>query len=60
MAAMERTRHLKVKVSEEELVSIQAIAEKRGLTVSDVIRLFIRSEHRRCFPDLHTPVVQAK
>jgi hypothetical protein len=51
---MKRTDQLKVLLSLEEKKWLDAIAERRGLTASDVIRQFIRSEYAALeIRDLH-------
>lgn len=46
----ERPNQLKILLSDEELEQLRELAERQGLTVSDVIRQFIRREHATMAP----------
>jgi hypothetical protein len=41
----ERPNQLKILLSDEELEQLRELGERQGLTVSDVVRQFIRREH---------------
>jgi uncharacterized protein (DUF1778 family) len=47
--AGERTQRLDLRISPEEMSMLEALAEVRGLTVSDIVRTLIRREHRNEF-----------
>ena len=51
MAPLERDRSLRVRVSDEEQEMLQALADRRGVTVSDYIRLTAREAYRAEFGD---------
>jgi uncharacterized protein (DUF1778 family) len=42
-----RDHRLNVRVSHEEWEMLQALAEAKGVTASDYIRLFIREQHEQ-------------
>jgi antitoxin component of RelBE/YafQ-DinJ toxin-antitoxin module len=44
---LHRTATLSVRVSEEELRMLQALAEALGVSASDVVRMYIREAHAR-------------
>ena len=52
---MARTLNLRILVSDEEKRMVRDLAATRGLTVADLLRQLIRSEHQTCFPDQYTP-----
>jgi len=54
MAPIERERSLRVRISDEELAMLQALADQRGVTVSDYIRLTARETYRSEFGDKPT------
>lgn len=41
----ERPNQLKIRVSDDELGMVRALAEQQGQTVTDYLRLLIRREH---------------
>jgi antitoxin component of RelBE/YafQ-DinJ toxin-antitoxin module len=45
----ERDHRLNVRISGEELEMLQALAEQRGVSASDVVRMFIREQHELTF-----------
>jgi uncharacterized protein (DUF1778 family) len=47
----ERGLYLTLRVSEEEREMLRELAERDGLSASDVVRQFIRRAHREAFPD---------
>jgi hypothetical protein len=48
---VERPRALTVRISEEELVMLQELAEHEGVSASDYIRLHLRRDHKAAFGD---------
>lgn len=50
-----RDGSLRIRISEEERRMLQAVAEQDGLSASDVIRQFIRREHKVRFGEGKTP-----
>ncbi len=51
MNAIERARVFQLRVTDEELAMMRALADDRGLTASDVVRLFVREAYRERFGD---------
>lgn len=44
-----------MRLSAEEIAMLHAIAEKRGVTSSDVVRIFIRETYAQAFGDKKPP-----
>jgi hypothetical protein len=42
---------LHLRVSEEEIAMLRALAEDRGLTASDIVRTMVREAYRQRFGD---------
>jgi antitoxin component of RelBE/YafQ-DinJ toxin-antitoxin module len=51
MAPIERSKNLRLLVSEEELAMAHALAEADGLSVSDVVRSMLRRVYAERFGD---------
>jgi uncharacterized protein (DUF1778 family) len=49
-----RTRTLQVRVTDDEHRMIQALAEHQGISISDVVRLYIRRAFADAFPPKKT------
>jgi predicted DNA binding CopG/RHH family protein len=48
---LERDRRLTIRLSDEELAMVAALAEVDGVSQSDYLRLFIRRAHAEKFGD---------
>lgn len=48
---VDRTVRLNVQLSEDEHAMLGALAEKRGVSVSDVVRMWIRDSYAETFGD---------
>lgn len=44
-----RNRPFNIRMTDDELAMLKAIAEHEGLSASDVVRQFIRARHRKLF-----------
>ncbi len=51
MSPIERDRSLRVRVSSDELDMAHELADRDGVSASDVVRLLIRREYRKAFGD---------
>jgi hypothetical protein len=49
MVERTRARLLQVRVTDAELAMVVALAEKTGLSQSDIVRQLVRKEHTRVF-----------
>jgi hypothetical protein len=43
----DRENQFKIRLSDDEVVWLEALAEKAGVTKTDYVRLMIRKEHER-------------
>lgn len=55
---VDRNRRLNLLISDEEHAMLAALAEKRGITASDVVRMFIRDAYAEAFGDKRPPKKQ--
>ncbi|HZO11934.1 MAG TPA: ribbon-helix-helix protein, CopG family [Polyangiaceae bacterium] len=46
---VERTKQLTIRIAEEEIEMLRDLAEREGLTGSDILRQFIRRRHAELF-----------
>jgi len=53
--AIERGHRLSMRISEVEWVMLQALADKRGITASDYVRMAVRDAYRAEFGDKRKP-----
>jgi hypothetical protein len=51
MNATERTTMFQVRMSDEEISMLRALAERKGVTASDFVRLFVRDAFAATFGD---------
>ena len=49
MSARLRKSVVTVRMTDEERAQLQELADEDGLSVSDVLRVFVRREHRKMF-----------
>jgi hypothetical protein len=47
---VDRDKRLTIRIAEEELAMLSALAEAEGVTQSDYLRLFIRRSYAEKFP----------
>jgi uncharacterized protein (DUF1778 family) len=47
MVERQRTLNLNVRITEEEAEMLRALAKRRGLSASDIVRQYIRSAHAK-------------
>ncbi len=48
---IDRTSKLTIRISEEELEMLRALADANGVTASDFLRLYVRKEYAEKFGD---------
>jgi hypothetical protein len=48
---VDRARRLSLKISDEEHAMLNALAERQGVSVSDVVRGWLREKYREAFGD---------
>ena len=51
MAPVERERSFRVRISDEELAMVHALADAEGLSASDIVRQLIRRHYIEKFGD---------
>lgn len=51
MAPLDRTERLNVRAAPEEMAMLDALADDAGLSVSDVVRMLVRTAYREKFGD---------
>jgi hypothetical protein len=45
-----RTRNLNIRVTDNESEMLRALAEREGVSASDIVRLYIRRAYAEAFP----------
>lgn len=55
MSPLERTGFFQIRVTDEERAMLRAVADDRGLSAADVVRMFIRDAYREKFGDKKPP-----
>jgi hypothetical protein len=51
LAMVDRDRRLSLKISDDEHAMLNALAERQGVSVSDVVRAWLREKYRETFGD---------
>jgi uncharacterized protein (DUF1778 family) len=50
MVERQRARNLNIRITDDEGEMLRQLAEREGVSASDVVRLFIRRAHAEAFP----------